>query len=523
MTAAPDSELLGQFTRTESEAVFAEIVHRHIGLVHSVALRHTDNPGHAQEITQAVFIILARKAASLGRKTVLSGWLYHTARLTAANYRRAEQRRVRREQEAYMQSTLQESPANEVWREIAPLLDDAMARLGTTDRDAVVLRYFENKSLAEVGRAMGVEERAAQKRVARALEKLRSFFSRRGITLSAALLAGAVSANSVQAAPAGLAATIAVTATNGGAISAALTTLVKGTIEMMTWLKLKFAIGVGVVTILAGGTATVVVGKLLVTQASAQTAQNQQYVRPGIQNSMPKERFEYLKAKVWPEERRVERERIEARQKKNETVNAVTIDLKPYINTKRNESAASPIGLDEDTLEELPAGTNIYAGVPFDVEGSIQLMGEGMTRYAKTYPTNVNDIQINRACKKLHLLHGSNWTYLDAFGKTVAKLVLHYADGSTNETNMVAGDQVFDWWYPLFKTSLNPRNFRPAPGTERAWTGSNPFIRRVWPGESLILYKSTFDNPRPGVAITSMDYVSTMTLTAPFLVALTVE
>lgn len=88
---------------------------------------------------------------------------------------------------------------------------------------------------------------------------------------------------------------------------------------------------------------------------------------------------------------------------------------------------------------------------------------------------------------------------------------------------MVAGEHVFDWWYPLFKTGINPRQFKMAPGTERAWTGSNPFIREIWPGESLILYKSTFDNPRPDVPITSLDYVSTMTLTAPFLVALTVE
>ena len=261
MTDIPDAELLEQFARNESEEAFAELVRRHIALVHSVALRHTDNPQHAQEITQAVFIILARKAASLGRKTVLGGWLYHTARLTAANFRRAEFRRVRREQEAFMQSTLEETPSNNVWQELSPLLEEAMAHLGATDRDAVVLRFFENKSLAEVGTALGLEERAAQKRVNRALEKLRKLFSKRGVTLSATLIAGAVAANSVQAAPAGLAVTVTAAAAKGTTISATLTTLVKGTMKTLTWLKLKFTIGVGVTALLAGGVATVAISQ----------------------------------------------------------------------------------------------------------------------------------------------------------------------------------------------------------------------------------------------------------------------
>ncbi len=185
MTDIPDRELLAEFARNESEAAFAELVRRHIALVHSVALRHTDNPQSAQEITQAVFIILARKAASLVRGTVLGGWLYHAARLTAANFRRAEFRRVRREQEAFMQSRIEGASPDTAWQELAPLLDEAVAHLGAADRAAVVLRYFENKSLAEVGAALGASEDAAQKRVTRALEKLRKIFTKRGVTLAA--------------------------------------------------------------------------------------------------------------------------------------------------------------------------------------------------------------------------------------------------------------------------------------------------------------------------------------------------
>ncbi len=185
MTEPDDHQLLAGFARENSEAAFATLVQRHINVVYSTALRSTGNSHAAEEITQAVFIILARKANNLSRKIVLSGWLYQTTRLTAANFLRTEIRRQKREQEAYMQSTLNESEP-EVWRQIAPLLDDAISRLGEKDRNAVVLRFFENKNLREVGAALGASEDAAKMRVNRALEKLRKFFTKRGVTLSTA-------------------------------------------------------------------------------------------------------------------------------------------------------------------------------------------------------------------------------------------------------------------------------------------------------------------------------------------------
>ena len=265
----PDAGLLERFARSESEEAFAELVRRHLPLVYSAAFRHNTNPQNAQEITQAVFIILARKAASLGRRSVLSGWLYHTTRLTAANFQRAEFRRIHREQEAFMQSTLQETVPDAAWREVAPLLDEAMARLGATDRDAVVLRYFENKSLAEVGTALGVEERAAQKRVSRALEKLRKIFTKRGVTLTATLIASAVSANSVQAAPVGLAVTVTAAAAKGAAVGGSTLTLVKGALKLMAWTKAKMAIAV-TAAVLATGTTTVVVTKVVAGRSDTQ-------------------------------------------------------------------------------------------------------------------------------------------------------------------------------------------------------------------------------------------------------------
>jgi RNA polymerase sigma factor (sigma-70 family) len=260
MTDVPDARLLEQFARNGSEEAFAALVQRHIALVHSVAMRHTANAQHAQDITQAVFVILARKAGTLGRKTVLPGWLYHTARLTAANLQRAETSRVRREQEVFMQSQIEESVNDALWRELSPQLDEAMAGLGTSERDALVLRYFQNKSMAEVGEFLGLAENTAQKRVSRALEKLRAFFTKRGVSSTTAILAGVISANSVQAVPVTLAKSVtAVALAKGAAASASTLTLIKGALKIMAWTKAKTAIVAGAAVILAAGTVTPIV------------------------------------------------------------------------------------------------------------------------------------------------------------------------------------------------------------------------------------------------------------------------
>jgi RNA polymerase sigma factor (sigma-70 family) len=261
MTELDDHELLAEYARTQSEAAFAGLVARYVHLVYSAAARYTGNPHHAEEITQAVFLILAGKAGSLGRNVVLSGWLYQTARLTAANFVKGEIRRQHREQEAYMQSTLKE-PESPAWRQIAPLLEEAMGSLGEADRNAVVLRYFENKTAREVAVALKLKEAAAHKRVQRAVEKLRRFFLKRGLALSGVALAGAVSANSVSAAPPGLAATISATAIKGTLLSTTLTTLVKGTLKIMTYTKLKLALAVTAGILLAGGATTLAVWKM---------------------------------------------------------------------------------------------------------------------------------------------------------------------------------------------------------------------------------------------------------------------
>jgi RNA polymerase sigma factor (sigma-70 family) len=259
MSEMDDIELLAQYARYNSETAFATLVERHVNLVYSTALRSADNPHAAEEITQAVFIILARKASSLSKRTVLSGWLHQTARLTAANFLRTEIRRARREQEAYMQSFLNE-PEPEIWPQIAPLLDGAMGQLGQKDHDAVVLRFFEGRNFKEVGAALGASEDAAKVRVNRALEKLRKFFAKHGVSSTTAIIAGTISANSVQAAPVALAKSVtAVAIAKGAAASGSTLTLIKGALKIMAWTKAKAAVVVCVGVLFAAGTTTVVI------------------------------------------------------------------------------------------------------------------------------------------------------------------------------------------------------------------------------------------------------------------------
>ena len=257
-----DMALLRQYAASNSEEAFAALVSRHLNLVYSVALRQVRDPHFAQEITQAVFIILARKADKLSPHTVLPGWLCRTARYASANALTRQRRRQHREQEAHMQSILNESESD-AWTHIAPLLDGAMEQLGKKDHDALVLRFFEGRSLNEVGLALGASEDAAKKRVSRALEKLQKFFTKRGVSSTTAILAGAISANSVQAAPVGLAKTISVIAIAKGAAAGTTTlTLVKGALKIMAWTKMKTAVVVAVGVLLVAGTTTVVIKKV---------------------------------------------------------------------------------------------------------------------------------------------------------------------------------------------------------------------------------------------------------------------
>jgi RNA polymerase sigma factor (sigma-70 family) len=256
------------------ESAFTALFERHVHLVYSAALRQTRNPSHAEEVAQVVFILLARKAKSLRPKTVLSGWLYQAARLTAASLIRREVRRQRREQEVYMQ-TLTE-PDTSLWEQISPLLDDAMSRLGEQDRNAIVLRFFENRTPQEMAAVLKLNETAARKRVSRALEKLRTLFAKRGVVLTTAVIAGTISVNSVQAAPAALAnPATAIAITKGAAVSTSTSTLIKGALKIMAWSKAKTAVAAAVAVMLTAGTTTLVITTIHAAYQSIQYTESE--------------------------------------------------------------------------------------------------------------------------------------------------------------------------------------------------------------------------------------------------------
>lgn len=206
-----DSQLLADYVRAQDQRAFAELVRRHLNLVYSAALRRTHDSHLADDVTQAVFVILARKAPSLTGVTVLSAWLHKTTRYAAMDALKLRGRRDKHERKAAEMRPGSYDPEMEMkWPKVAEILDLAVDALSDADRRAVLLRFYENKSFAEVGAELGVAEDAARKRVSRATEKLRAWLARRGAVTGASLLTAMLSTRLAEAsAPPTLAAAMA--------------------------------------------------------------------------------------------------------------------------------------------------------------------------------------------------------------------------------------------------------------------------------------------------------------------------
>ena len=254
-----DSTFLQRFLATRDEQAFAELVRTHVDLVYSAARRQVRDDAAAQDVTQQVFVLLAAKARSIRSGEAVAGWLLATTRYVALNSHRAEGRRRRHEREAAVMHEQQRSGGGVPrWEAIAPLLDEAVAKLKREDRDAVALRYFQGRSVADVAALLGVSQEAAQKRLSRAVERLRELFARRGVHTSADALSSVMMANALIAAPAALGSAVAGTALSTTTTTAAATTTsVKGAMTIMAIAKTKMVAASVAAVMLVGVTGTI--------------------------------------------------------------------------------------------------------------------------------------------------------------------------------------------------------------------------------------------------------------------------
>ena len=253
---AEDMELLGDYARDGSEQAFRTLVERHINVVYTVALRQTQNAQLADDVTQAVFIALAEKAASIPKNTLLAGWLFRATRFAAANVQRSEARREYWEQKA-AQMEPPTSPSDTETEQVTPLLNEALEQLPEPDRTAILLRFFESRSMEEVGRTLGTTKNAAKMRLSRAVEKLRHIFRKRGVVVPAAVLLSVLSAQAAHAAPAGLASAVAASALLHQSTASTLI-LAKGTLKVMALTKAK-KLALAALILLFGGSAAVII------------------------------------------------------------------------------------------------------------------------------------------------------------------------------------------------------------------------------------------------------------------------
>lgn len=479
MRAMGDWELLQAWAKQRSEAAFAELVQRHLHWVYSAALRQVRDRALAEEVTQSVFALLAHKADRLRRDAIVAGWLFRSTRFVAIAALRAQRRRQRREETASAMNAIASS--DNLWNQLAPHLDEAVAALSEKDRAAVLLRFYEKKTLREVGAQLGVSEEAAKKRVARALDKMREHLTRRGMVFGAVGLAGLLTEQTVQAAPAALGIAVVKSATAG---AAALPALARETLQAWRLAKLKLAAGIAAVG---------VTGMILTTTAILRREE------PAVPPS-PTGVAAALRAR--------ESQPAVAPPLSVADTNALVLDIARFYRTRfviENQTNA--------TFQSI-VGRQVIDGLPFEIGGQAMLYGQSADRAGGRFPEAFDGIRVGRRFDELHLIHHT--LYQDAQGQTVALIRLNYEDGTAVELPIQAGVHVRDW----FRTSAEETEILADPNTKVIFRGRLP--AGAFSGTRVRLFKSVLRNPDPGKTVATMDIVSARHKASYALVAATV-
>ena len=500
MNNLTDHQLLADYAAQRSEAAFAELVRRHVDLVYSVAVRLVCEAHLAQDVTQGVFVALAENARQLADRTALEGWLHGTTRNLAANAVRSDVRRRAREQEAAVMNELLSADPDPSWEHIAPHLDEALGELDEPDREALLLRYFKNHDLRTVGTTLGISDDAAQKRVSRALERLRERFAKRGITVGATGLVVVLSANAVHAAPVGLAATIStVAALSGTTLATGATAAATKAVAMTT---LQKAAITATVAVLTG------VGIYEARQALQSRAQNQ----------TPQHRQAALAAASAGQTAAAEPSATGT----GGLPPVVPISLAPVFVPPENDQWSSG-----KEFLAMPRGVQQFGGIEFWLEGVVELQS---TRTQEDKQSFREKIAVplaltNAAGAQIQIVQrGSNVASVHLLGATryageadspVADLVWRYTDGSSRRSPVLFRNHVRNWVRdPYEMPAVLPYAF-----SKVVWRAEHP----TGPGRALRLYRFSYANPAPQKVVRQLELASTMNSPSLFVVGLTLD